>query len=192
MNLANGITLGRIALIPVFGYLWWRGFHGAALAVFALAAASDLADGFAARVLDQRTRTGQILDPVADKLMLLTSFLVAAHNRAVPVWLAVLVIGRDGVLLSGALSFRFLLRGRLDPQHWTPTRLGKYAAFSQVLTIGLALLHRVTDSETLRPFVGTLVIMCATLTTLSGIQYVAAGLTALRSGSGKLTPGGTA
>ena len=190
MNLANSITLGRIALIPVFGYLWWRGSHGAALAVFALAAASDLADGLAARLLNQKTRLGQILDPAADKLMLLTSFLVAAHTRAVPVWLAALVIGRDLLLVSGGALFAFVLRGRYEPEKWKPSRLGKYAAFSQVLTIGLALLHRVTERDELRPFVGTLVILCATLTAIAGIQYVAFGLKALSSG--KLASGGTA
>jgi cardiolipin synthase len=190
VNLANSITLGRIALIPVFGYLWWRGQHGAALVVFVVAAVSDLADGFVARVLDQKTRLGQILDPAADKLMLLTSFLVAAHTRAVPVWLAVLVIGRDLVLATGGALFAFVLRGRYEPEKWKPSRLGKYAAFSQVLTIGLALLQRVTEREELRPFVGTLVILCATLTAIAGIQYLAFGLRALSSG--KLPLGGSA
>jgi cardiolipin synthase (CMP-forming) len=180
VTVANAITLIRIAMIPVFGVLWWRGLHGAALTVFGLAAISDLADGFAARILNQRTKLGQILDPAADKLMLLTSFLVAAHNRAVPVWLAVLVIGRDLVLASGGALFAFVVRGRFGPERWKPSRLGKYATFAQVLTIGLALLHRVSEYEQLRPFVGTLVIMSAALTAISGLQYVAFGLRALR------------
>jgi cardiolipin synthase len=190
MNLPNSITMLRILSIPVFGYLWQRGMHGAALTVFVLAAVSDLADGFAARVLNQKTRLGQLLDPAADKLMLLTSFLVAAWTRAVPVWLAVLVIGRDVVLVSGGALFAFVWRGRLGPERWKPSRIGKYATFSQVLTIGLALLHRVTDVEELRPFVGTMVINCAALTTISGIQYVAFGVRALQGG--KLAAGGQA
>lgn len=190
MNVPNTITVVRIALIPLFGYLWWRGAHGAALAVFVAAALSDLADGFAARVLNQRTKLGQVLDPAADKLMLLTAFLVAAHNRVVPWWLAALVIGRDLFLVTGGALFAFVLRGRLGPERWKPSRLGKYAAFAQVLTIFLALLHRVTDYEPLRPFVGTVVIMSAALTSISGIQYLASGLLALRSG--KLATGGTA
>lgn len=190
MNVPNSITMLRIALIPVFGYLWWRGLSGAALTIFVIAALSDLADGFAARVLNQKTRLGQILDPAADKLMLLVSFLVAAVTRAVPVWLAVLVIGRDLVLVSGGAAFAFLLRGRLDPEHWKPSRIGKYATFAQVITIGLALLHRVSESEVLRPFVGALVINCAALTAISGIQYVAFGLKALQGD--KLATGGEA
>ena len=77
-TIANAVTLARLVLIPCFGFLWWRGQHGAALAVFAGAALSDWLDGFLARVLDQRTRLGQILDPAADKLLLLVSFLTAA------------------------------------------------------------------------------------------------------------------
>jgi cardiolipin synthase len=180
VNVPNAITTLRILLIPLFGYLWWRGLFGAALTVFAIASLSDLADGFAARVLNQRTRLGQILDPAADKFMLLVSFLVAAITGAVPLWLAALVIGRDLLLTSGGALFAFVLRGRHDPERWRPTRLGKYATFTQVLAIGLALLHRVTDSEALRPFVGALVIQCAALTTISGLQYVAAGVRALR------------
>lgn len=190
MNVPNTITLIRIALLPVFGYFWWRGQHGLALTVFVVAAVSDLADGFAARVLDQRTRLGQILDPAADKLMLLVSFLVAAVTRAVPIWLAVLVIGRDVVLVTGGALFAFVVRGRLDPERWKPSRIGKYATFAQVLTIGLALLQRVTEHEALRPFVGALVINCAALTAISGIQYVAFGLRALQGG--KLAAGGNA
>jgi cardiolipin synthase len=190
MNVPNTITMFRIVLIPVFGYLWWRGLHGAALTIFMIAAISDLADGFAARVLDQRSKLGQILDPAADKFMLLTSFVVAAHNDAVPVWLAILVISRDVVLASGGALFAFVLRGRLDPERWKPTRLGKYSTFSQVLTIFLALLHRVSEIEQLRPFVGALVINCAALTTISGIQYVASGIRALQGG--RVAAGGSA
>ena len=190
MNVPNAITSLRICLIPVFGYLWWRGLYGAALTVFVLAAISDLADGFAARVLNQKSKLGQILDPAADKFMLLVSFLVAAHTDAVPVWLAALVIGRDAVLASGGALFAFVWRGRFAPERWKPTRIGKYATFVQVLTIGLALLHRVSEYEKLRPFVGTLVINCAALTTISGIQYVAFGIRALQGD--KLAAGGQA
>jgi cardiolipin synthase len=181
MNVPNAITLLRIIMTPFFGYLWWRGWHGAALAVFGAASLSDLADGFAARVLDQRTKLGQVLDPAADKLMVLVSFLVAAALGAVPVWLAALVIGRDVVLAAGGAVFAFVLRGRLGPERWRPSRIGKYATFVQVLTIGLALLHRLVESEALRPFVGALVINCAALTSIAGAQYLAAGVRALRS-----------
>jgi cardiolipin synthase len=189
-TIANAVTLARLVLIPCFGFLWWRGQHGAALAVFAGAALSDWLDGFLARVLDQRTRLGQILDPAADKLLLLVSFLTAAARGAVPRWLAALVIGRDVVLASGGALFAFVLRGRLGPERWKPSRIGKYSTFTQVLTIGLALAENLTRTPALKPYVGALTICCAVLTTISGVQYVAFGASALASG--KLRSGGTA
>ena len=168
-------------LIPCFGVLWWRGQHGAALAVFAAASLSDWLDGFLARVLDKRSRLGQILDPAADKLLLLVSFLTAAALGAVPRWLAALVIGRDVVLASGGALFAFVLRGRLGPERWKPSRIGKYSTFTQVLTIALALAFNLTRAEWLRPYVGAFVVLCAVLTMFSGVQYVSFGVRALIS-----------
>lgn len=189
LTLPNALTLGRIVLTPFFGYFWWRHWYELAIITFAVASASDFLDGLAARVLDQRSKVGQLLDPAADKLMVLVTFLVAAATGAVPVWLAGLVIGRDLVLATGGALFAFVFRGILGPDRWRPTRIGKYATFFTVGTIGLALLHSMTGSEKLRPFVGALGIMCAACTIVSGIQYVAFGIKAFAGGA-KLAPGG--
>lgn len=181
-NAANCVTALRIVLSPCFAFLWWRGRHGAALAVFGIAGLTDLLDGFLARVLDQRTRFGQILDPLADKVMLLAAFLMAAATGAIPIWLAVLAISRDFVLASGTVLFTFGLPGRLTPDQIRPTRFGKYATFSLSLTIGLALVWRALEIESLRPFVGAMVLLSAVLTSASGIQYIARGVRALASG----------
>jgi cardiolipin synthase len=179
---ANVVTLLRIALIPIFGILWWRGAHGWALGAFGTAAVSDLLDGFLARVLDQRTRLGQLLDPIADKLLILTSFLVAAALGVVPRWLAALVIGRDLVLSIGSAVFAFWLKGRYGPERWTPTRLGKYATFTQLSTIGLALLSRAAGSEALGRFVGAFVLTSAVLTAIAGAQYLGEAARAMWGG----------
>lgn len=189
MTVANLITLCRILLIPVFAFLWWRGLHVAALVVFGFASLSDWLDGFFARLLNQRTRLGQILDPAADKLMVLVCFLVAAALKVVPIWLAALVIGRDVVLASGGALFAFVLRSRFEPRRWKPSRIGKYATFTQVLTIGLALTAQITGLESLQPFLAALVIACAALTAISGLQYLAFGVGALAGG--KLQLGGS-
>jgi cardiolipin synthase len=179
MTAANWVTLLRIVLIPCFGVLWFRGAHTWALVVFALAGVTDLLDGLMARLLDQKSRLGQLLDPAADKLLLLVSFLVAAAIGLVPRWLAALVIGRDVVLgLIGALLLA-LGRRRLD--QFSPTRLGKYATFCLTLTIGLALLLRSTDSPAVGPYVGAMVLVSAALTACAGLQYLAMHLGALLS-----------
>jgi cardiolipin synthase len=191
MTLPNALTVGRIVLTPFFGYFWWRHSFELAIALFAIASASDFLDGLAARVLDQRSKLGQFLDPAADKLMVLVTFIVAAAIGAVPWWLAALVIGRDVVLATGGALFAFVYRGVMGPDQWRPSRIGKYATFYTVGTIGLALLHSMTGYERLRPFVGALGIMCAACTIVSGIQYVASGIQAFRGGV-KLGPGGSA
>jgi cardiolipin synthase len=189
LTLPNALTLGRIVLTPFFGYFWWRHLYELAIITFAIASASDFLDGLAARVLNQRSKLGQLLDPAADKFMVFVTFLVAAATGAVPVWLAALVIGRDVVLATGGALFAFVFRGIMGPERWRPTRIGKYATFYTVGTIGLALLHSMTGYERLRPFVGALGVMCAACTIVSGIQYVVSGIKAF-AGSDKLASGG--
>jgi cardiolipin synthase len=183
LNVPNALTLLRIVLTPFFGYFWWHHWFVLAIVTFAVASASDLLDGLAARVLDQRSKLGQILDPAADKFFVLVTFVVAAATGAVPIWLAALVIGRDAILAAGGALFAFVFRGLHGPESWRPTRLGKYATFYTLLTIGMALLHSITEYEPLRPFVGAFGIMSAALTTVSGIQYVVAGIKAFGSGA---------
>ena len=189
LTIPNALTFLRILLTPFFGYFWWQHWFVLAIVTFAVASASDFFDGLIARVLDQRSRLGQFLDPAADKFMVLVTFVTAAATGAVPWWLAMLVIGRDVILASGGALFAFVFRGVLGPERWRPTRIGKYATFYTVVTIGLALLHAITGYEKLRPFVGALGIMSAFCTTVSGIQYVASGIQAF-SGGAKLARGG--
>jgi cardiolipin synthase len=182
MTLANGITLLRIVLIPVFGVLFLHGHHALALVAFALAGLSDLVDGLVARALHQQTRLGQLLDPAADKLLLVVCFLATAARGVVPRWLAALVIARDLVLVTGAGLVALRLR-RIHgeaPHHWKPTRLGKWSTATQVSTIGLALAQAMGDWPALAPWVAALAIPCAAATTLTGIQYVAFGVASVR------------
>jgi cardiolipin synthase len=191
LTVPNALTLLRILLTPLFGYWWWRHRFGLAIATFAAASVSDFFDGLAARVLDQRSKLGQVLDPAADKLLVMVTFVVAAATGAVPRWLAALVIGRDVLLAGGGALFAFVFRGIFGPERWRPTRLGKYATFFTVCTIGLALLYEISEEERLRPFVGALGVMSAATTTVSGIQYMILGIKAFMRGV-KTAPGGEA
>jgi cardiolipin synthase len=190
MTIPNIVTLGRMVLTVVFGVLWWKGLHVVALVVFAVASLSDWLDGFLARTLNQKSRLGQILDPAADKLLVLVCFVVAALVHGIPVWLAGLVIGRDVVLASGGAMFAFVLRGRYPSARWKPTRIGKYATFSQVLTIGCVLIAHVGKSPVFAEYAASLGVACAILTAASGTQYLAYGFKALLSGT--VPEGGTA
>ncbi|MDB4965260.1 MAG: CDP-alcohol phosphatidyltransferase [Myxococcales bacterium] len=190
LTVPNALTIGRIIMTPFFGYFWWHHWFGLAITTFAVASASDFLDGFLARVLNQRSELGQFLDPAADKLLVLVTFVTAAATGALPVWLAALVIGRDVILVAGGALFTFVFRGVMGPERWRPTRIGKYATFYTILTIGLALLHSITEWERLRQFVGAVGIMSAALTTVSGIQYVVSGIKAFTGGA-KIASGGT-
>jgi cardiolipin synthase len=180
LTLANVFTAARLVLIPMFGFLWLRGQGEAALWVFVVAGITDVLDGFVARVFNQYSRLGAILDPTADKLLLLVGYVAGAVARAVPIWLAVVVVGRDVVVAIGAGLFAWVWRGRHDPEDWRPSRIGKYTMFTQSLAIALALFQDVYRITGLHPWVPVIMLMAATLTLASGAQYLLIGVRALR------------
>jgi cardiolipin synthase len=127
-SLANQLTLLRMLLIPVWVILTLYGEFGWSLAVFALAGLTDLLDGVAARAAGQKSELGAWLDPVADKLLLVTTFIVLTlpdiglTNR-VPLWLTVLVIFRDlGIVVTVAI-----VNLAVGPRTFRPSPLGKAA-----------------------------------------------------------------
>src|SRR5919108_1723241 len=136
MGLANWLTVLRILLIPVFVSLLVYRRPGIALVVFAAAALTDLLDGYVARHRGIQSRLGAFLDPMADKLLLISSFVTLTWLKALPFWIAAVVISRDMILLLGALAIH-MAGGRIHPR---PTWAGKTATFFQVLTVltGLA------------------------------------------------------
>lgn len=136
LTIPTGITLFRIALVPVFLGLELTGHAGWALGCFAVASLSDVLDGLLARVLDQRTWLGSVLDPFADKLLGFTAVVALTVQRQLPLWLLLFLLFRDLSIVTGAGIARWR-RGSLPT---TPTRIGKYATFSLLLLICLALL----------------------------------------------------
>ncbi|MDQ2944990.1 MAG: CDP-alcohol phosphatidyltransferase family protein, partial [Acidobacteriota bacterium] len=95
LNLPNLLTIGRLILVPfVIRELWLRDFRLALTLVF-VAGATDAVDGFLARHFNSTTRVGAYLDPVADKLLLVSVYVMLAVDAAVPVWLVGMVLSRD-------------------------------------------------------------------------------------------------
>ncbi len=84
INIANGLTAARVLLVPVFAYLLISGRGKAALLVFGVCGLTDALDGLLARWLKQRTLVGALLDPIADKLLMATAFIVLAYVHIVP------------------------------------------------------------------------------------------------------------
>jgi cardiolipin synthase len=132
---ANQLTLLRMLLIPAFVLLVVYGYFGWALFAFIVAGATDAFDGLIARYGNQKTTLGAWLDPAADKLLLVTTFVVLTLpniglvNR-IPVWLTILMISRDvGIVLTVAI-----VNLALGPRTFRPSALGKFATAFFIVT----------------------------------------------------------
>ena len=166
MNLPNAITLLRVFLLPLFISLLVYGHRVWPVVLFSITALSDALDGFIARTWQQKTALGSILDPIADKLFLTASFLTLAYVEAIPVWLMVIVVSRDGMLIIGALVIH-ILTGKLSV---SPTILGKITTLIQFVTILLILsLYALEKNLVLIFFMYDLT---ALFTILSGLHYI--------------------
>ena len=135
LTLANQITILRIMLIPAFVLLTVYGHLGAALAVFFIAGATDAVDGLIARMTSHATSFGAWLDPMADKLLLVTTFVVLTVPQIeltnhVPLWLTILVISRD-IVIVGVVAIVNLAVG---PRTFRPSTLGKVATATFIVT----------------------------------------------------------
>jgi cardiolipin synthase len=143
MNLtaANQLTILRMLLIPAFVILLLYGYQGWALATFLVAGLTDLLDGLIARATGQKTTLGAWLDPMADKLLLVTMFVVltlpgiGSANR-LPVWFTVLVISRDVAIVATVAVVNLAV----GPRTFRPSIFGKIATATYILT-GLVTLY---------------------------------------------------
>ncbi len=170
MNLPNLLTLLRILLTPLMVILLIDGKILEAFGIFILAGLTDALDGFLARLLRQKTRVGAILDPIADKLLLNSSYVALSIMGLVPGWLAVVVISRDVIIVFGVLLL-FLIHGGVEIK---PTLLGKLTTFTQLLTIFCAFWRY--EYDLIAPFMSLLFLAVALSTVASGMHYMALGI----------------
>lgn len=163
----NLLTLTRLFIIPFLVITILDRQFDAAFALFLVAAISDGFDGLTARLLSQRTRLGEYLDPIADKLLLSTLFLVLTHVGLVPRYVTVLVFSRDlGILLISTLLFATnLLRD------FRPSLLGKLNTATQILGVTLVMVKQVWPEQHLARVAELLLQAIAVLAPLSAAQY---------------------
>jgi cardiolipin synthase len=168
---ANQLTLLRMLLIPLFVILQVYGYLGWALAVFVAAGITDALDGLIARWSGQKTTVGAWLDPMADKLLLVTTFIVLTlpwlgHTNAFPVWLTVLIISRDiGIVLTVAIVN--LAVGR---RTFRPTIFGKIATATYIVTAVAAMFFNYLGYHSVLVDVGIFASLAITL--VSGFHYI--------------------
>ncbi|WP_165854844.1 CDP-alcohol phosphatidyltransferase family protein [Marinobacter sp. JSM 1782161] len=127
----NALTFLRLLLIVPFAIALYHEEYRTALLVFVVAALSDGFDGFLARQFDWKSRVGAIADPLADKGLLITAYLILTLTGILPVWLFVLVLGRDLLIVGGALAFHYFI-GRFE---MAPSLLGKLNTLVQIAVV---------------------------------------------------------
>jgi len=163
----NLLTLLRLFIIPFLVIAILDGRHGLAFTLFVLAGFSDGLDGMAARITKQYTQLGLYLDPIADKLLLSTLFVVLTHMNLVPRYVTVLVFSRDlGILLVATLLFA---TGTL--RDFRPSLLGKFNTLVQILGLTMVLIEQVWPSVDGRLLRVGLLRSIAWLAPISAAQY---------------------
>jgi len=138
MNIPNIITLIRMLLVPVLISFLLRGNYTGALWVFMIAGVSDALDGYIAKRFNMCTRLGALLDPLADKLLLISSVIVLARTGHLPVWLALTIVARDAIIVVGAGAF-YIRSGNLDMAPSVPSKLNTFVQICLIFFLILQL-----------------------------------------------------
>jgi cardiolipin synthase len=163
----NQITFLRLGILPFFLILISYQHYAWALAVLILAGLSDGIDGLLARRLNQRSSLGAFLDPIADKLLLSSSFVILAFDKKITWWLTILILSRDVIILVVATVI--ILHSGYRPL--PPTIYGKYTTFFQIILVLAVILLAAAGWPWLVPVNRVLVYLVAALTVFSGFHY---------------------
>lgn len=177
VTLPNMLTIFRMALTPVFVSLLFYQKFVWALVAFVVAGITDGLDGLLARRFQQQSELGRILDPIADKMMLVTSFVVLSmrgvfptplpNHLPVPFWVTITVISRDIFILVGAAAINMVSGFRA----FRPSFLGKVSTVVQIAAVAAVILAAQTRVGT-GYYLPTIYTSVFTLTLLSGIHYI--------------------
>lgn len=166
-DIPNLITSLRILLVPPFLWLLLQERYGAALLLFTVAGVSDALDGFLAKHYGWTSELGGLLDPLADKLLLIGAILALGWLRELPVWLVALVILRDVVIVTGAVSYHLMV----ERVQASPLLISKLNTLMQLTMVFVVIVHY--GMMTLPSWLLTGWIYVTALTTVwSGAAYV--------------------
>lgn len=169
MNLPNYITLARIVLAPFFVGLMIYHHYRFAVLVFFVACLTDALDGMLARLMHKQTDLGAFLDPIADKLLIVSAFVTLALLKILPVWLVMVVVSRDLILVLGSVVIYFTGHEFVA----RPSLTGKTTTVFQLLVVTLSLVLKIYGIQS--PWMQYVYWVTAGLTVASGVQYIARG-----------------
>ncbi len=168
----NILTIIRILLTPVFVMAYTSENFNLAWILFAIAGLTDALDGFLARIWNQRTQLGAMLDPLADKALLVTSFICLAVKGWIPLWFTVLVVSRDAIIVGGLALLNFWgveVRSRIKPI-W----VSKFTTAAQILLVIFVMIQH-TFSLSYPTILTLFVWLTAAGTIVSGFAYMRMG-----------------
>lgn len=169
-TVANQLTILRMALAPIMVVMVLSHEYTWALVVFVVAGVTDLLDGLIARLGHQQTHLGAMLDPLADKLLISTSFVTLTWSSGLvvrlPTWLTVITLSRDAIIVVTVTIVNLTIGRRL----FYPSLLGKIATFAQLITAGVVLLLNAIGSAT--EYAALLFVATLVLTVASALHYV--------------------
>ena len=173
LTIPNILTFMRMGLIPVFVSLIYYGYGNTALAVFLIAGISDGVDGFLARRFNQESELGTIIDPIADKLLMTTAFIILTlpdvlpptRHLPIPFWVTAAVIGRDVLIITVAAAITIITGFKgFKPSFW-----GKVSTLVQVIGISLVLFAAASGYTIFLPTTYFIIVL---LVVVSGIHYI--------------------
>ena len=187
-NLALLLTISRFVMVPIFTYYFLADQYHSAVLILILASITDVVDGYLARHMNMGTKIGQILDPLADKFLVLITFLILAAKSVLPAWLVFLVIGRDFYIIFGMLYIYYV--ERVNIKKLQPSILSKRNTFFQLTLLVFSFLVAYLNSKhpdfknTLVDVVfqtqHSLIYITALMTSATFVQYTQEGLRMLR------------
>ena len=172
MNIPNFLSLLRIILVPVFVIFLIQDESYNALIIFVIAGLTDVLDGTMARLLNAQTKLGSYLDPIADKLLLATSFVTLAILGIIPSWLTVIVMSRDFIILLG-IAILSLMSVTFEIK---PAFISKVTTALQIGTIFFALIYKAVTHDLNYNWILTLFWLTASFTVASGLVYIIRGI----------------
>ena len=168
LSVPNQLTMIRLLLLPFILIAMIYRRHEMALGLFFVAVVTDVIDGIIARRLDQQTPLGEYLDPIADKLLLTSAFIVQALIGTIPWWLTILVLSRDLIIIATVLVVMLATEIRDFP----PSPFGKANTVVQAVTISTVVLHNATQAVWAGQLLSVLIWAAAATILASSAHYM--------------------
>jgi CDP-diacylglycerol--glycerol-3-phosphate 3-phosphatidyltransferase len=174
MNLPNKLTLGRVVAVPFFIVLYLMGWDIFAAVLFILAAATDALDGYLARKNNLVTNFGKIMDPLADKVLVISALVLLVESGDVAGWMLIVILAREfavaGLRTVAAADGKVIAAGTT----------GKIKTVLQMLAVPLLLLHNWPFYYINFPMDQVLLWACVIMTVVSGIEYIAKNISVFK------------